>query len=250
MLILVGPNAQKTAKQGPDGLRINLENGRKATAPVGMTPTFGLRGDFEITLTYELLNVADTESGFGAGINLWIGTAGSREDEASVGRFARNNQSVHVATKAAKNEQGKMVTKSFTFPTEAKKGKLRLEREGTTLRYSVSEEDGTDFTEVHKIADFTRADVRSVRVAGNTGRLPLALDFRITEFSIRGDQFIDPDAATAEATWWKWIGVNAVGLVLLLGIAVWFFRRRHRSVPLEAPSDPPRTMNDPPPKAP
>lgn len=245
MMGLVGPAAHKSAKQGPEGLRIHLEDGRKATGPVGVIPKFGLRGDFSITLEYELLNVANTESGFGAGINLWIGAASAREDEASLGRFARNNQSMHIATRSAKDEQGKMKTKSESVTTEAKKGKLRIERTGTTLRYSVSEDGSVEFVEVHK-CEFVRDDIRSVRMVGNTGRTALALDFRITEVTLHAHEFIDPDAARSEVSWWKWVAVNGAGLAVLLMVGVWFYRRRRSRPSLNASFDKPRIAGGPP----
>jgi hypothetical protein len=248
MLTLVGPNAQKTVKQGPEGLRINMQPGRKASAPVGLTTKFGLRGNFEIIVTYELLKVETTESGFGAGINLWIGTASARADEASLGRFSRKNESVHLVTKSAKDKQGKVITSSFTYPTNAAKGRLRLDREGGTLRCSVSEGTSSEFVAVHTSAEFVRDDVRSIRIAGNTGSQPLALDFRITEISIRGDQLIDPEAAVALASWWTWGVANAIGLVLLVAIALWLFRRGRRSpAPVAAaPTNLPSSDSPPP----
>src|SRR6476646_1308178 len=52
----LGPDAEKCVKFDAEGLRITLPAGFQGTRPsTGVVSVFGLKGDFEITLRYELL---------------------------------------------------------------------------------------------------------------------------------------------------------------------------------------------------
>src|SRR5262249_39669777 len=52
-----GPHAGKLIHADSQGLRITLTADRASKLPVGLMTRFGVRGDFEITLSYEIIRV-------------------------------------------------------------------------------------------------------------------------------------------------------------------------------------------------
>jgi hypothetical protein len=53
---LIGPDATSLTKFEPEGLRISLPAKRITREPIGVAPRFKIKGDFEITVSYEIIN--------------------------------------------------------------------------------------------------------------------------------------------------------------------------------------------------
>ncbi len=182
---LTGADAEKCVKYEPEGLRITLPAGHVGDLPgTGLVTGFGVRGDFEITLSYEVLlepAAADAgSSGTRLRLAIVLNTAGqnlthfSRKMDMKAGpRFA-----AWVSTP----DKNQPTIKGF--PAKAKTGRLRLTRTGNVLSYFAAEGSDADFTLLQKFP-FSTEDVREVRITGGTGGEKAALDIRITDLRIR-----------------------------------------------------------------
>jgi hypothetical protein len=61
---------EKVLKRDAGGIRIILSEKPSGFPPFGVTPRFCVRGDFEITASYELLKLERPASGYGAALGV------------------------------------------------------------------------------------------------------------------------------------------------------------------------------------
>lgn len=166
MLALSSGDAAKYGKPTPEGFLFSLPKSDTPIASVGLLSQFRVHGDFEITLAYELLEIETPTTGYGSGASLFVVTASG--DGAAVARCERPKEGSTYSTdrsSALGTGHDKHETKSA--PTHAMKGKLRLIRAGTTLRYLTADDDGT-FEELRR-DEFVRGDLTSVLLLADPG---------------------------------------------------------------------------------
>src|SRR5262245_5438591 len=97
ILRLVGPEANRLAKRDAGGLRVTLP-GRKAQGSVGVATGFPVRGDFEVTASFDLLRVEKPTAGFGAGVSLYALADSDAKDAVSLARLVlKDGKEVFVA---------------------------------------------------------------------------------------------------------------------------------------------------------
>jgi serine/threonine-protein kinase len=230
-LSLRGPEADAVTKTDARGLRIQLPAQRRDASPVSLELPHRLRGDFDISLGYELLAVGTPVPEFGAGIKLqlWLDTPSylsvlisrskkpAREDFGSH-RIVKN----HNDTDTYLNN----VHAKATRPS----GRLRLKRTGSQLMYLVAEE-GAEFKLLQTV-DIGTADVHKLRADGHTMYKPIALDARLTDLVVEANQFPnglpsaqtpDSTAASAKARPRAWLTAALIAvlvIVLLAGVCL------------------------------
>jgi hypothetical protein len=186
-LTLFQPKDQSYIHPEAEGLRITLPKERKDLAAVGLARTAVIRGDFEITLTYEILEAeAPPQFTFGVGVNIYVKKAEPRAEGATLCRLVRDNGQQVVFFDRSHVLPGK--EPAFTgdaAPCADKVGRLRLHRTGTVLHYLRAPGiAGDDFEEVHR-CEFGAEDIQRVELRGTTGRYPCKLDARLLEVRIR-----------------------------------------------------------------
>src|SRR5262249_38668095 len=129
-LTLEGPDVEETVRAEEEGLRITLPATRTRMAPVGVSTTYRLVGDFEVTGTYVILAAEKAPKGIGAGVALNIATDPELRNFGKVGHFFRPNEgNVHLA-----EYWNKDTPKSYrvqAVPTQSRSGQVRLAREGS-----------------------------------------------------------------------------------------------------------------------
>jgi hypothetical protein len=197
----VGPENDQRVQFAADGLRINLPAGvAKTRAGIGILSGFGVRGDFEITVRYEILQEPEPKD---AGpqtrfaVTLRLDRPNPDQFMANINRrVAEKEGTQYVAwLNLAPGDAGKRHMR--VAATKAKSGQLRLVRTGPDLAYLVSEGDEATFKEV---ATFPLGadDLKDVRVIGFLGGEKASLDVRVHELHIRADGFIRPTPKVAE----------------------------------------------------
>jgi len=80
-LMWFGANTLQFAKPTKEGIRITLPAEEKAVGPVGVTRKQPLHGDFELTVSYELLNVDTPTKGTGIGVRLIVVAQNEKKDK-------------------------------------------------------------------------------------------------------------------------------------------------------------------------
>jgi hypothetical protein len=186
---LIGPDAKESVAFEPDGLRIVLRPG-KSHDPTGVATTFGVKGDFEITVHYEVLEEPAMED---AGVAL-IGTRLSltatldwpQPSDASIRRKITPTQPAHILTYRTmrRDADSKAESRGATFPVKEKSGRLRLVRTGADIAYYLAEGENDDFT-LLTTHSFSADDLKDVRLYGHTSNPKAALDVRFKDLDIR-----------------------------------------------------------------
>ena len=209
----------------PEGARITLPKGwiHRTGGGVGFWTAFGLKGDFDITTTFEVLHADTPPSGYGVGVCLHVTRKG--RGAAGIARLVlpQGVQAIFWDKYNAKlwgEQQG-------AAPCTEKVGRLRLKRTGTTLLYLWAPGiDGDNFQQIHQM-EFFADDMDAIRLTALTGRTPSSVDVRLLDLRVRGQLIATPILAAERGTL---AAVLLVGMLVTLGFAIgaWLFVRRRR----------------------
>ena len=210
------------------GLRITLPRTRHQLGAVGVRTMFAARGDFEITVQYEVLQAEKPASGWGAGVMMSLEAAS--QESARIGRAVdADDKQVFKWDRGNKKQTDDEADATNQIPSKQAVGNLRFERKGSILRYYVAEGKDSSFTLVHE-EEFGSANIDTFRVVATTDDQPRSIDVRLINFDVKADQLLNR-ASSVSARGWSWPLLAGLGLAVVLGLG--FFlglacRRRTR----------------------
>jgi len=233
----------------PEGLRISFPLGHPdRRMGTGLRTNFGLKGDFEITMSYEILDEPKrTQGGLGTGLYLWADFNLPGMNRAILTRAVYGWAGLQYTTWLHLTHEGagKPTETSERFPTTAKAGQLRLVRTGDVLAYYAAKQGADDFTLLRKEPAGTE-EVTCVRIGGHTGGPEASLEFRVTDLRIRAESLPDlfPAELDAKAEM-QWMPIAlASSLAVVLALVGWWYVERRRAArsgkgsPAAAPAAP------------
>jgi serine protease Do len=168
------------------GLLIRFPTGEGNRQDTGLSTVFSIRGDFEATVSFEVLKADQPNAGDGVGAIMdgWIDPHGN--NTVSLARRLLPNGKMVFVVDRAQRVQGKWTHHLKSLPATATAGKLRMEREGALLRCRVSEGKNAEFVTVAEI-DIGRADMNGIKVGGSTDRSESGLDLRLVDLTVRAE---------------------------------------------------------------
>ncbi len=168
---------------GPAGLRIRIRPSAARDGAVRVATRFMARGDFEITLAYELLQVGPPADGHGAGIGLEIWTDSAESASASIERLVcPGEKNVVRVGRITTVRWGERTREYSEFPASGQAGRLRIAREGSLMRVSCS--DGDDEFRALSRYEAARTDLEIIRLACTAGRSTCGVDLLVTDFRV------------------------------------------------------------------
>lgn len=230
-----GPDASRAIKAEPPGLRISLgaDHGKKPA--VGLVARFGVRGDFEITLAYELLRVEKPTGGNGAGVSVWITMVSPTKEAATIARVTRpGGEQVFISHRASTPVGGPREHHGGKpLPTDSLSGKLRLVRKGPTLIYFVASGDSRTFQELYQF-ELGTADLDTVRFAADNGGSPTTVDVRLKSATIVADGLGSVQSLPPPPRWPVRPAIG-LGVVLLTAGGLWLWWRSRRANGIVSP---------------
>jgi DNA-directed RNA polymerase subunit RPC12/RpoP len=237
----------------PEGLRLTLPAGHQGKRTgTGIATKFSVKGDFEITTSYEILSEPDRENtGEGTALYLWVDTDVEPINRAMLMRGTRAGKQFSTWMVWNLGPDGKRSNQSKAVPAATQSGRLRFVRTGATLSQYAAEGPDEDFTLLWS-HEFGTDDIRMVRIGGFTGGPKAALDVRFADLRIRaGSPPVVPAAAAEKAP-----DKTALVIVLALFLATTLTvaaglavrRRRARKTPAVAPAqeEPASSAGEPP----
>ena len=212
----------------PAGLHLTIPAGDPAVSFCGLEAEFVVRGDFEITAGYEVLDLPEPEGGHGAGLKISI--KDSRKEWASLQRLHGRNAGHFYSAHRAEMKEGEYKHSSEITPTEATWGRLRLKRTGTTLQYLVAEGGSDQFVELRQ-AEFTDGDLAQLYFAAQTGGSPTSVDVAWTDLDVRAEELVRSSYQPAEKppVWPIVLFATVLALVILVA-GIWRWVRRRQAV--------------------
>jgi len=226
------------------GVRITVPADEGNVLITGLMSNFSIHGDFEATLSYEILKVERPNTGYGVGPNLYAAIDPKNDDSVSLARRLLKEGTTKFLSDRMKRVGGKLTHKVESSVSTALVGKLRLQREGSRVRFLVAEGDNPAFILVDEV-EFGTANVRLIQVGGSTGNSTSRLDVRLLDFTVRAEELPglpelikEADNVTAP------VKVSSGGLFIVAGIlaclllvaslGAWWYARSQQQ------SDPPR----------
>jgi hypothetical protein len=231
---LTGPGASTAIRSDSRGLRITLppEHGMKPA--VGLVLNSGLKGDFEITMEYEILEAERPTGGNGAGVSIWITMVSYTKEAATIWRMNRSGTGLD----GSKNSLPLFGSHRASTPiggtrehsggdlllARAAFGKLRLARTGSTLTYRVADGASDEFQDIYE-TELGEDDVDTVRFAADNGGSPTLVDVLIRGVHIRSDEAGPVELLPPLPSRWPAVLVIGAG-VLILGGSYWYWRQR------------------------
>ncbi len=225
----VGSNTRRALRADSWGLRISPVDA-ESKLPVGLVSRLGVRGDFEITMAFEILRLNKPAGGNGAGVSIYISAASLSQEGATLGRFLRSSgEQVFLCHRAFTPPGEERKHEGRRSPTTAQSGSLRLVRTGTILSYQVAEGGRATFQELYQ-TEWRGEDLDTIRFAAENGGSPTMVDVRIKAVSIRADDFGQARPVPQPLRWST--GMTTGLMVLLLAVGgswLWLrWRREHR----------------------
>jgi Protein of unknown function (DUF1583) C domain len=219
---LFGINAGRHAQVDSHGLRIRLPAKREKSGPVGVSFNFEVGGDFEVTAGYQIIRADRPPSGPGAGVNLRVIIGSPMTEAAGLARYVRaDDGDLYLASWQSAVAGSKPRRAAKKFPTQAKSGKLRLRRAGSTIHFLVAEGSSNEFRELYQ-ATFAN-DACTVRLAATTGNTPCMLDVRFLDLRVLADKLSNkPARKHHSAHWATLLALLSTGvIVLVLSFLAW-----------------------------
>lgn len=228
-LSLIGAGSSRLIKAGPSGLLIKTP-AKIAINEVGFAAKCVVKGDFEITASYEILDLAKPDSGYGVGPCMHVLTESKAEHAATLSRLQRVKEGdVYAAHSAwyadAENGPREREHRVRLFDTKADSGKLRMVRSGTKLQYLVADERSEEFRQVDQV-EFTDADVELIRISLNRNGAQSDATVLWKDFSIRAKEISDLPRRRPGLGVLFWM---ISGLVVVCAAFGTWYRRRARS---------------------
>jgi serine/threonine protein kinase len=264
-LVTFGPDAADCVRLEPDGLRITLPPTWPRQRPgTGVATDFGVKGDFEITVTFEVLRDA-RGGGWGNPTQLRLVVVPSEHPRPGVWQKASQNRALLCREAPGRGNVGGFLVDATSWhpeditrdpwgneiftnierhaltqaPAEASAGRLRLVRRGSTLSFFTSDGPDGDFTLLHT-QDFGTEDLKNVRILASTGGPGVSFDAVVNDVSIRAEGFPRGVAATmlrpagTGGQWWlvPVLALVGVSAAVAVSFGAWHYRRtRRRAAP-------------------
>ncbi len=215
----------------PEGLRITLPKDRTELQPLVLGTRFGLEGDFEITVTLEILDAEPPPTGYGAGATFFINKQDKPGAGATIGRLLRPNGKDILLVDHVFGKGHNPPHEAVESLSTDKRLRMRFKRTGAKLSYHVAP--GLQDTKFEELwaTNFGTDDIRQVIMIVTTGKQPAGIDVRWIDLRIRsaGVHGPMPPMPTEPSRLWLVTALLAafgVLVVLLVSIAAALFLQR------------------------
>jgi hypothetical protein len=234
-------------KREKEGLCISLPPDMPNRPPAGFVWQNRVAGDFEVTLTYEILEAETPRAGKPAELVVFapFESEEPREWVAMARSVSPGAENEFAAYHGRTHPDGEWKLERKAFAAAAPTGKLLLKRTGSTIAYLAAENGSDELQERHREPCGT-GDVLWIRVSAENGGALTAYSVRIPELKVKsGDEAPAGRAERGAQRRWTAI-VVAAAILIALGLASWHSVRRFRRGGQTAPLAPPETPSAPP----
>jgi hypothetical protein len=180
---LFGTISPQAVKSEPEGLRISLPSEKKI-GPTGISADFLLKGDFEITVGYELAKPAQPGR---SGFELYIMSDTTTMEAIAFERILRaDGKDAYICNRMTTIDGGRRNTYGGgEVPAKGKSGHMRIMRVGSKVALSVKEESDVNFRVVHRV-ELGEEALKLVRIAALPYGTGTAIDLRLLDVRVRG----------------------------------------------------------------
>lgn len=239
LMVPLGRGTVRLLEPCPKGLVISLPIGSKLSA-VGVSPRFQIRGDFEITASFEVPSWKKPETGYGMGPSLYLRIHDEKESAVMIGRLLRPKDKHVFSTALSTTLDSKRNYDVKMYDTKADSGKLKLVREAGQLKFFISEGSSNQFRELREVklgiddVDLLRLGVQQSDIKTPVQVVWKDLTIKAEAFpnhpedKVKGAQYHVPrynPAPQPERIPLYWSFIAGMALILALGTVVWIKKR-------------------------
>ena len=193
---------------------------------VGFKSRFRIRGDFEVSVGYEVREWSLPREGRGVGPAVYLFTKPPRA-AAELSRLLRVDGRHVYGTFTAVAANGERLKKARTFDAQTLRGRLRLRRHKHLLFFEASDDSPQSPFRVLRETEFSEEDVVVLRVAVKQSDPRASANVVITDLRILADELDPPERALRrQAIRTRWGVVRAILIATIVGL--WLVRRGRR----------------------
>ena len=175
-----------------EGLRITLPAERQRTDRVGLKLPMNLAGDFEVTVGFEILHVAQPIKGNnGVELNMILAREGAGESVSFERNKRPNGDDVLLSAHQTTSPEGKAQWKTKQQPSTMTSGQLRMIRTGGEVTYWAAEGNSNNFRKVD-ISQYSTVAINTIFLAAYPGFSQNAVDVRLKELRVRQTAIAQP----------------------------------------------------------
>ncbi len=209
----------------PGGLRVAISKQSGSAANTGVSFLMQIAGDCSIEAAVEIVDLPQPGGGYGTGAALLLEDGVSQG--ASLQRVKMPNGKEHyIAHKFVRNAAGEYKHEAKTFPVAATSARLRMERRGSQLHYSVSEDNGQTFQKLTQLP-FSLEPLKVAQVYAQAGGEPNTVEIHIKNLQVSGESFVRPGQKVPQRRGGlEWVLAVLFVAIPVVGGLVWWYRRR------------------------
>jgi hypothetical protein len=232
-LDLYGRGADVHSKPEAEGWRITVPANQPKQTTIGLIVKAPVKGDFELTTSYEILEAERPQGRIAAGFEFFIMTDTPTKEAIGFARWARNQEGeVYTCSRMTTGADGQRQYKHQHIPAHASSGRLRLVRSGAEVTFWADEGTG-DFRKLWGYA-LGVEDLALVRLTAYTPPEHSAVDIRIVDMKIRASAVpgmaVPVGATTPSSTRMLRFLLLGLGGVAFLCFAAWTHFRQRRGI--------------------
>jgi hypothetical protein len=178
-----------------EGARITMPAGQGKLATAGVAGNFHIKGDFEITASYEILKAEKPSEGYGVGVSFFVAIDSGAMDAVSLARRVGLKGNSEFLSDRMKPGGANVEHTMRSLPARSAFGRLQITRRGTVARFLVADGDKAEFVPIvqdpaSKSADieFGTGEIRYFQIGGDAGDSEAALDMRVLDLTVRAEE--------------------------------------------------------------
>jgi hypothetical protein len=210
-----------------NGIRLHLPAEPKGAKPTGLYSYFALAGDFEVSASYEAINLPPPTAGYGVGFGLAVETKGP-DGDVTVRRGVWDKEGAGLQVVRGKPDAaGVMKYEAKFFPVPAKSGRVILRREKANLLVLSAADYLDEPRELIKVP-FTTKTVRTLLVFADSGGSATVVDGRFTDLTVRAAEITGGIPKRDRDRTPIWVIVLAIVLAISIGGGLWWFLSRRK----------------------
>jgi serine/threonine-protein kinase len=243
-----GPQLLWTGREGdeviePDerGLRIKLSGQRTNIYPCGVVLRSPVKGNFEVTAGYEIVQAERPLAGQGVGFEVWLTLQSPDREALSMIRVKKvDGQEIYGANRAIDQDgRRRYFFQAIPIENAGPAGQLRITRQEKVAAFWVAEGVGGEFRKLHQCEGVGDEDLNQIRVAAYPGQVAAPVEVRLVDLKVRADsvephpEAVRPAAAGPGGKKWLTAALavsGVIGVLALLcgGLALWRRRRARK----------------------
>ncbi len=179
----VGGYSEQFVRPHRDGLRVRIPGGGNNPEPVGVAPRCRVRGDFEITVSYTIVNADKPVRGYGVAATLWVETDTPTREAVTIERGIIPKEGERFTSTRVSGPAHARKYDVRRASAKSRSGKLRMERVGSKVTTSFA--DGEKPFRVLRTVELGTQDLTLVRLGAETGMSDHSVEILLTELTIR-----------------------------------------------------------------